>query len=256
MLEARSLEAGFVSRTVLRDVAFSAGAGEVLGVLGPNGSGKTTLFRTLLGLLPARGGEVLLEGRPLEQRSRNEIARLIAYVPQGHAAYFPFTLQEFVLLGRSAHHGAFASPGQADRNVAHGALERLGISALAERAITEVSSGERQLALIARALAQEPRIVVMDEPTATLDFGNQVRVLEALRALAHSGLSVLFSTHDPDHAFLAAHRVLLVGEGGLLAQGIPRDVIRPDMLARLYGVTVHVVELEGGRHTCVPALRA
>jgi iron complex transport system ATP-binding protein len=256
MLEARSLEAGFASRAVLREVSFSAGAGEVLGVLGPNGSGKTTLFRTLLGLLPARGGEVLLSGTPIAERSRNEMARLMAYVPQGHAAYFPFTLREFVLLGRSARHGAFASPGARDRAVAEAALDRLGIGALAGRAITEVSSGERQLALIARALAQEPRILVMDEPTASLDFGNQIRVLEALRALAGSGLSILFSTHDPDHAFLAARRVLLLGEGGLLAQGAPRDVIRADLLARLYGVTVEVLELEGGRHACVPALSA
>jgi iron complex transport system ATP-binding protein len=255
MLEARSMEAGFASRTVLREVSFAAGAGEVLGVLGPNGSGKTTLFRTLLGLLPAKRGEILLDGTALATRSRSAIARLAGYVPQGHAAYFPFTLREFVLLGRSAHHGAFASPGRRDRDAAQAALERLGIGALAERPVTEVSSGERQLALIARALAQEPRLLVMDEPTASLDFGNQVRVLEAIRALAGTGLAVLFSTHDPDHAFLAAQRVLLLGEGRLLAQGAPHEVIRADTLARLYGVKVEVLQLEGGRHTCLPALR-
>jgi len=255
MLEVRSLEAGFASRAVLRQVTFSAAPGEVLGVLGPNGSGKTTLFRTLLGLLPPRGGEVLLEGIPLARRSRSEIARLAGYVPQGHAAYFPFSVHEFVLLGRSAHHGTFAAPARRDRDLAQAALERLGVGSLAGRAITEVSSGERQLALIARALAQEPRILVMDEPTASLDFGNQIRVLEAVRALAGSGLSVLFSTHDPDHAFLAAKRVLMLGEGGLVAQGAPGEVIRPDTLERLYGVTVQVLQLEGGRHTCVPALR-
>jgi len=255
MLEVRSLEAGFASRAVLRQVTFSAAPGEVLGVLGPNGSGKTTLFRTLLGLLPPRGGEVLLEGKLLAQKSRSEIARLAGYVPQGHAAYFPFSVHEFVLLGRSAHRGAFAAPGSRDRDLAQAALDRLGVGSLAGRAITEISSGERQLALIARALAQEPRILVMDEPTASLDFGNQVRVLEAIRALAGSGLSVLFSTHAPDHAFLAAQRVLLLGEGRVLAQGTPPEVIRTETLAQVYGVPVEVMQLPGGRYACLPARR-
>jgi len=127
MLEVRSLEAGFASRAVLRQVTFSAAPGEVLGVLGPNGSGKTTLFRTLLGLLPPRGGEVLLEGKLLAQKSRSEIARLAGYVPQGHAAYFPLSVHEFVLLGRSAHRGAFAAPGSRDRDLAQAALDRLGV---------------------------------------------------------------------------------------------------------------------------------
>ena len=138
--------------------------------------------------------------------------------------------------------------------VALRSLEALGISALAERPITEVSGGERQLALIARALAQQPRLLVMDEPTANLDFGNQVRVLERIVGLARSEMAVLFSSHNPDHAFLAADRVLLLGEGRALELGAPRDVIRSDTLARLYGVSVEVLQLAGGRHTCLPAI--
>ena len=255
MLEVRNLACGFPGRTVAREIGFSLAEGEVMCVLGPNGGGKTTLFRTLLGLLPPKSGEILIDHRSLASLSRVQLARLAGYVPQGHSAYFAFTLREFVLMGRGAHLGAFAVPGRRDREIAERLLESLGIGESADRPITEVSGGERQLALVARALAQEPRLLVMDEPTASLDFGNQVRVMERIAALAGSGIAILFSSHDPDHAFLAAQRVLLLGDGHALALGAPREVIRADTLERLYGVSVSVIELEGGRHTCLPALR-
>lgn len=255
VLEARSLAFGFPGRTVGSNVSFSLAPGEVMCVLGPNGGGKTTLFRSLLGLLPVHSGNVILSGTPLENLSRGEIARVAGYVPQGHTAYFAYTLRQFVLMGRTARVGAFATPGAADRRIADQALESLGIAALGERPINEVSGGERQLALVARALAQEPRLLVMDEPTASLDFGNQVRVLERIHALAASGISILFSSHDPDHAFLGAQRALLLGEGRVLEVGAPREVVRADSLQRLYGVPVEVVRIAGERHACLPSLR-
>lgn len=239
---------------VFAGLDLSVGEGEMTAVLGPNGSGKTTLFRTLLGLLAPHGGSIALDGEPLARLPRDAIARRIGYVPQAHAGYFAYSVREMVLMGRTAHLGTFAAPSLQDRARADAALELLGIAALAQRPFTEISGGERQLTLIARALAQEAGLLVMDEPTASLDFGNQVRVLERIRQLAARGISVLFSTHDPDHAFLCAQRALLIAEGRALALGPPREVIRSDTLQRLYGVSVRIVETAAGAHTCVPSL--
>ena len=255
MLEVRELAFGFPGRTVGRDVSFTLAAGEVMCVLGPNGGGKTTLFRTLLRLLEPHAGKIFVDSFSLESLSRAEIARRIGYVPQGHSAYFAFTVREFVLMGRTAHLGAFASPAKNDVRVAERSLESLGIAHLADKPVTEISGGERQLALVARALAQEPNLMVLDEPTASLDFGNQVRVLEKISALARSGIAVLFSSHDPDHAFLCASRALLLAEGRVLEAGTPREVIRADTLERMYRVKVRVVPLPGGMHTCLPGMR-
>ena len=254
MLTVESLAFGFPGRSVGRDVSFALDAGEVMCVLGPNGGGKTTLFRTVLGLLEKHSGAIRLQGREIESLSRAEIARRVGYVPQGHAGYFAYTVSEFVLMGRTAHLGIFASPGKKDSMVANRALESLGIAHLAGKPVTEISGGERQLALVARALAQEPRLLVLDEPTAGLDFGNQVRVLQRISALAGSGISILFSSHDPDHAFLCARRALLLAEGRVLEIGAPRDVIRADTLERMYRVSVQVMPLPGGAHTCLPTM--
>jgi iron complex transport system ATP-binding protein len=254
MLEVRDLAFGFPERTVGHGVSFSLGAGEVMCVLGPNGGGKTTLFRTLLGLLARQAGSIRIENHLLQELSRGEIARRIGYVPQGHAAYFAFTVREFVLMGRTAHLGAFASPAANDFLVVNRALESLGIAALAGRPVTEISGGERQLALVARALAQEPGLLVLDEPTATLDLGNQVRVLERIKNLSAKGMAILFSSHDPDHAFMCASRALLLAEGRALEIGAPQEVIRADTLQRMYGVSVQILSTAAGTHACLPRL--
>src|SRR5207302_11020049 len=173
---------------------------------GTNARGNDTPRRRLLGLLPPRTGQLLFHQKSLLSLSRAEIARTAGYVPQAHQPYFAYSVRDMVLMGRSAHLGTFSMPGAHDREVAARALESLGISPLADRPATEISAGERQLALVARARAQEPRLLVMDQPPASLEFGNQVRVLERIAALAGGGIPILFSTHDPDHAFLAAQR--------------------------------------------------
>jgi iron complex transport system ATP-binding protein len=255
-LEARNLDFGYRGRRVGSDLTLSLEAGEVLCLLGPNGSGKTTLLKTLLGLLPVQGGEVAIDGADLKARARDQVARRVSYVPQAHAAFFPFTVRDVVLMGRTAHLGVFSAPSRSDRDVAQAAIERLRLGALAESIYTRISGGERQLTLIARALAQDSRLIVMDEPTASLDFGNQARVLEHIRSLARSGIGVLLSTHDPDQAFLCADRVALLHQGRLAYLGRPEEVITAATLRQIYGVGVVVTRVAmdagPGRQVCIP----
>jgi iron complex transport system ATP-binding protein len=255
-LAARDLAYGYHGRRIGSHVTLTLDAGEVLCLLGPNGSGKTTLFKTLLGLLPAQEGEVMLDGRDLRALQRDEIARLVSYVPQAHGAFFPYTVREVVLMGRTAHLGLFAAPSARDHGAALEAIRRMGIVHLADAIYTQISGGERQLALIARALAQDARMVIMDEPTANLDFGNQVRVLERIRALADEGIGVLLSTHDPDHAFLCADRVAMLHQGELVACGAAAEVMTAAQLQQIYGVAVAVTAVTvsgaGTRHVCLP----
>ncbi len=195
----------------------------------------------MLGLLPPHGGRATLDGRPLADFGVAERARALGYVPQAHAGAFAFTVADVVLMGRTAHQGLFASPSAADRRIAAGQLERLGIGHLAERPYTMISGGERQLALIARALAQEPRCVILDEPTASLDFGNQGRVMRQIRMMTEQGLGVLFTTHDPNQAMRHADRVALLADGRLAAEGRPEDVLSEAAVAALYRAEVEMV---------------
>jgi iron complex transport system ATP-binding protein len=257
-LEAVSLDFGYRGRRVGSGVSFVLEAGQILCLLGPNGSGKTTLFKTMLGLLPPQGGRVLIDDLELATLRRDEVARRVSYVPQAHAAFFPFTVREVVLMGRTAHLGLFSAPSRHDHAAALAALERLRIAALADAIYTRISGGERQLTLIARALAQDARIIVMDEPTANLDFGNQVRVLEHIRSLARSGIGVLLSTHDPDQAFVCATHVAMLHAGRLVRLGAPEEVITPESLNAIYGVEVAVKRVaprDGEeRSVCVPQM--
>ena len=247
MLAVDDLAFGFGARRVGSDVTFALDPGETLAVLGGNGAGKTTLFRTLLGLLPAQAGSVLVNGDRVDALAPGERARRLAYVPQQHVPAFGFTVLEAVLMGRAARLPTFARPGAADRAAAFGALERLGIAALAGRPVTELSGGERQLVLVARALAQEASIVLLDEPTASLDIGHQQQALDLLDALrATDGLTLVAAMHDLTLAAQYADRVLLLDAGRVVADGVPAEVLTEEALAEHYGARVRVIELDGG----------
>ena len=237
-IEGRDLTIGYPDRTVGRGLDVALSTGEVLALLGPNGGGKTTLLKTLLGLLKPKAGEVRLGDKPLDNYSIRERARVVAYVPQVHISTFAFTVETVVLMGRTAHGSLFSRPSGQDRAVVHAALERFGIAALASRPYTMISGGERQLVLLARALAQEPQFIVLDEPTASLDFGNQGKVMREIRALAKSGHGVLFTTHDPNHALRAADRAYLLREGTRIADGPVATVLNREQLEALYRATV------------------
>ena len=253
ILSGHNLTIGYRDRVVGNHLDISLKAGEVLALLGPNGGGKTTLLKTLLGLLPPKGGEVRLGDRPLASYTLRERARRIAYVPQSHGATFGFMVETFVLMGRTAHGTLFSRPSTADRAIAARMLERFGIAHLADRPYTKISGGERQLALLARALAQEPKFVVLDEPTASLDFGNQGRVMREIRALGASGHGVLFTTHDPNHAMRAADRAFLLRQGVHMADGEVRTVLNRPQLEALYGAKLAVFQdRESGEDAFLP----
>jgi iron complex transport system ATP-binding protein len=234
-LEARALDFGFRGHEVGRSLDLALATAHVACLLGPNGSGKTTLLRTLLGVLPPLGGEVLLEGRTLSSWAPRRRAMRLAYVPQAAESQLDFSVLETALMGRTPHGGIFSRPGAADRERAFAALERLGIAPLAHRPIHRVSGGERQLALIARALATEATHLLMDEPTANLDFGNQAMVLEEIARLGAAGAGVLFSTHHPEHALRVADRAILLKAGTVLRSGTPAQVVTAASLSELYG---------------------
>ena len=253
-LAVEDLSYGYPGRVVGNHIGFTLGAGEVLCVLGRNGEGKSTLFKTILGLLPPNGGVVRVDGEAISDWSPRRRALTFGYVPQNSGGVFPFTVAELVLMGRTAHRGVFAAPSAADRAAADEAIAALGIEHLARREWLRVSGGERQLVLVARALAQQPRILVLDEPTASLDFGNQVRVLDAVRSLAETrGLSVLLSTHHPEQAFACADRVAVLAGGLLLRIGAPANVITSETLRACYSVDVAVLPVADDRYrVCVP----
>jgi iron complex transport system ATP-binding protein len=248
-LAGRDLTIGYSDRVVGRGLDVALAQGEVLALLGPNGGGKTTLLKTLLGILPPRAGDVAIGGRALARISLRERARLIAYVPQVHVPSFAFTVESVVLMGRTAHGSLFSPPSARDRAVAAGALERFGIAQLAQRPYTMISGGERQLALLARALAQEPQFVVLDEPTASLDFGNQGKVMREIRALAASGHGVLFTTHDPNQALRLADRAFLLRAGTRVTAGPVSAVLTQGNLEALYGAPVQVLSDAAGGGT-------
>jgi len=233
MLDVRDLAFGFGARRVGADVTFALAKGETLAVLGGNGAGKTTLFRTLLGLLPALNGEIRVDGHAVATLPPRARARRLAYVPQQHAPTFGFTAEEAVLMGRVSHLSTFARPGSTDRAAAADALTRLGIEALAARPVTE--------------LAQQAPVLILDEPTASLDFGNRARVLAEIDRLRHGGLTIVFSTHEPDQALAHADRALLLADGRPLALDAVGSALTAANVGRLYRVRVRTVDA-GGKH--------
>lgn len=253
-LSVHNLQFSYGSHIVLRSVSFDAADGERIALLGPNGTGKTTLFRCMMQFLPGYGGSVLLDGTDARVFSPKELAARIAYIPQNAAPTFNYTVADVVLMGVTGSLGLFETPRRQQREAVASTLETLGIAHLAERGFRELSGGEQQLVLLARALVQDAKILVMDEPTANLDFGNQCRVMHSVTRLSQRGYTILFSTHHPEQASLYATRVLALREGTVLIDGAP-ELLTGEKLSLLYGMPVALRYVEhGGRKiaVCLP----
>jgi iron complex transport system ATP-binding protein len=239
---------------VIHDISLEVASGEVICLLGANGSGKTTLFKTILGLIRPLSGKVCVDGEDISHWPRQRLAKTLGYVPQAHTPPFAYSVRDVVLMARSVHSGPFASPGKHDIAIAEEALDRLSILRLAHQRYTELSGGERQLVLIARALAQQAQILVLDEPTSNLDFGNQMLVLRHVKELAQGGLGLLMTTHFPDFAFLCATRVALMKKGKILAIDYPEKTLTQASLEEAYETPLRIADAGLGMRVVVPRL--
>jgi len=257
-LEVKNAICGYGTKKVVENISLCVKSGEILCLLGPNGVGKTTFFKSILGFLKLLDGEILLNDESIKKWSKVKLARVIGYVPQAHTPPFPFTVIDVVTMGRTAHLGMFASPSNEDRQIAEEALETMCISFLKDRIYTEISGGERQMVLIARALTQNPEILIMDEPTANLDFGNQIRVLEQINRLSKNGLGVIMTSHFPDHAFLCSTKVALMQRGNVFKVGSVDEIVTEENLKSAYGIDVKIastVNDKGGViRSCIPLI--
>ena len=253
-IEVKNLSFSYGDRPVLHDISFSVEKGEFLSILGPNGVGKSTLFRCVLGLLSGYTGQVLVDGEDARRFTTREAAKHIAYIPQSSRSIFNYSVSDIVLMGRTSGLATFRSPGRKDREICQWAMEKVGITRLSDRCFHRLSGGEQQLVLIARALVQKAPVLMLDEPTANLDFGNQLRVLEQARALAREGYTVIQTTHHPEQSYMFSDRILAIQKGRVLREGRPKDVLTEDTLRALYGVEATVVSLYGDQaRICIPA---
>jgi len=251
---------GYNGRPILKGVSLHLNEGEIVGILGPNGIGKTTIFRSMLGTLRLIDGKCLLDGTYIEKYSARDFAKLVGYVPQAHEATFPYTVVDVIIMGRTAHLKPFQTPSSRDYKIVNEVMQQLEISYLKSSNYAQISGGEQQMVLVARALAQQPHFLMMDEPTANLDFGNQIRVLSCIRNLAGYGLGVLMTTHNPDHVFLCCDRVILLTKDKRVIEGPVDEVITEKNLLLAYGVDVKIskVACPDGRiiKSCVPLLNS
>jgi len=256
VLKVENLVCGYGSQRVIKEISFYIEQGQVMCILGPNGSGKSTLFKSILGFIDIEKGQILVNGRDIRQLSRKEMAENIGYVPQGHIPLFPFEALDVVLMGRTAHLGLFQSPGKKEIKIAEEAFEILGIPHLRNKIYTKMSGGEKQLVLFARSLVTQPKILILDEPTSNLDFGNQIMVLKHIQKLADLGMSIIMSSHFPEHAFLYSQKVLLLEKGRIYGSGTPEDAVTEQSLEDLYGVKVDLMSATTRRgkniKVCVP----
>ena len=252
-IQIENLSFSYGRHAVLHDISVEIPDGTLVNVLGPNGVGKSTLFRCILGLNSGYSGTIRVNGKDMRGLSIKERAREISYIPQSHAPVYDYEVLDVVLMSTGTDLGMLRMPGKRHVARAYDALERIGIEKLAHRTYTQISGGEQQLVLIARAIAQDARTIIMDEPTSALDYGNTVRVLSCVRQLAREGMSIVQSTHQPDHAFLYSDRTLVINHGRVAAYGTPKEVITKDLVSQLYGVNVEVNSLYDDKvRVCVP----
>lgn len=248
MMEVRDLRFSYGTNEVLRGISFDARHGELLCVLGHNGAGKTTLFRCMLGILQAQSGSVRIDGRDISLMKPAEKAGCVAYIPQAARPVFAYSVTDMVLMGMTAGLGkGRINPGDKELKKAYDVLGQMGIASLADRDYTKLSGGEQQLVLIARALAQGAGTLIMDEPTSSLDYGNQMRVQEQLRMLIADGYTVIQSSHNPEQAYMFADRIICIRDGSVYKEGRPAEILDEKLIKDLYDIDVKMISSDDDR---------
>ncbi len=242
--------------SVFSEVSFSIEKGDIFCLLGPNGSGKTTLLKCLGNIIQGWKGSINLNGIETSSMEPADLAKKIGSVPQNQVPSFPFKVSDIVVMGRAPHVSLMSSPKKGDYEIAEKAMETVGILSLAERPCTMLSGGEWQLTMIARALAQEPQVMILDEPASHLDLGNQVRILRVVKSLAEGGIGIVMATHFPDHAFIAATKSAIMNRGRITHRGFPEDIINEANMHETFGVNVKVIQIQEGinRKACFTML--
>jgi iron complex transport system ATP-binding protein len=237
-----------------RDVNFSLKDGEVMSILGPNGCGKTTLMKCINRLIEIQRGSIVMDNQDISRLSRTRIAKSIGYVPQLHQPAFPFSVMDTVLVGRAPHLGLLESPTAGDMKIAEQSLETMGIYHLKDKSYTQISGGERQMVIFARVLTQQPSLLLLDEPTSHLDFGNQIRLLHEIKKLAATGLPIIMTSHFPDHVFMVSDTVAIMKEGSFIDCGHPDEIITESNMQRVYGIPVNIRYIDSPikRKICIP----
>ena len=258
MIEIKNIVFGYSKdRKVLDDISLCFESDVITSVLGPNGSGKTTMLKIMLGLLQPLSGQVLIDGTDLQTIPLKERAKLIAYVPQKHNAVFDYKVLDVTAMGRVAHSSIFSGLSRADTKIAMESLERMGIAHLADKPYTQTSGGEQQMVLIARALAQQAKIMILDEPVTGLDYGNQIRLLKTLKELASEGKTCIKTTHYPEHALWTSGRAVFMRNGHVLASGLTSEVVTTENLRAIYDTEIAIINRpvsEASVSTCIPIL--
>ncbi len=251
-LEVKNIGYSFNKKKVFSDVSFQLNEGEILSILGPNGAGKSTLLNCIARLLTNNEGEILLQEQSITAFSMNEFAKLVGYVPQNHIPAYAFTVEEFVVMGRSPYISTFSKPSAEDWNISLEAINMLGINYLISKRYTELSGGERQLVTIARAIAQQPKFILMDEPTSQLDYGNQIRTIEIIKRLAEKGYGIIMTTHTPDHAILLNEKIGILDKAGKFEFGDVAKVLSEEKLKKIYNIDLKLLYInEIKRMACV-----